>query len=97
MSSTDGLVRGIEAVDLGRPITVPVGSATLGRVFNVLGEPIDNAGDVVSEVNNPIHREAPAYDELSTQAEMLETGIKVIDLLAPYQKAVRSVCLVVPA
>ncbi|KOP66169.1 ATP F0F1 synthase subunit beta [Bacillus sp. FJAT-18019] len=86
MSSTDGLIRGIEAVDLGRPITVPVGSATLGRVFNVLGEPIDNAGAVVSEVNNPIHREAPAYDELSTQAEMLETGIKVIDLLAPYQK-----------
>lgn len=86
MSSTDGLVRGIEAVDLGRPITVPVGSATLGRVFNVLGEPIDNAGAVVSEINNPIHREAPAYDELSTQAEMLETGIKVIDLLAPYQK-----------
>ena len=85
MSSTDGLVRGIEAVDLGRPITVPVGSATLGRVFNVLGEPIDNAGDVVSEVNNPIHREAPAYDELSTQAEMLETGIKVIDL-PPYKK-----------
>ncbi|MDH6673156.1 F-type H+-transporting ATPase subunit beta [Paenibacillus sp. LBL] len=86
MSSTDGLIRGIEAVDLGRPITVPVGSATLGRVFNVLGEPIDNAGDVVSEINNPIHREAPPYDELSTQAEMLETGIKVIDLLAPYQK-----------
>ncbi|GAB6927584.1 F0F1 ATP synthase subunit beta [Paenibacillus sp. JCM 10914] len=86
MSSTDGLVRGIEAVDLGVPITIPVGSATLGRVFNVLGEPIDEAGDVVSEVHNPIHREAPAYDELSTQAEMLETGIKVIDLLAPYQK-----------
>ncbi|MBO2944761.1 F0F1 ATP synthase subunit beta [Paenibacillus sp. F411] len=86
MSSTDGLIRGIEATDLGRPITVPVGSSTLGRVFNVLGEPIDNAGVVVSEVNNPIHREAPAYDELSTQAEMLETGIKVIDLLAPYQK-----------
>ncbi|ANA79815.1 F0F1 ATP synthase subunit beta [Paenibacillus glucanolyticus] len=86
MSSTDGLIRGIEAVDLGKPITVPVGSATLGRVFNVLGEPIDNAGDVVSEINNPIHREAPPYDELSTQAEMLETGIKVIDLLAPYQK-----------
>ncbi|WP_422658610.1 F0F1 ATP synthase subunit beta [Paenibacillus sp. EC2-1] len=86
MSSTDGLTRGLEAVDLGAPITVPVGSATLGRVFNVLGEPIDNAGAVVSEVSNPIHREAPAYDELSTQAEMLETGIKVIDLLAPYQK-----------
>lgn len=86
MSSTDGLTRGLEAVDLGAPITVPVGSATLGRVFNVLGEPIDNAGAVVSETSNPIHREAPAYDELSTQAEMLETGIKVIDLLAPYQK-----------
>ncbi|MFC7678599.1 F0F1 ATP synthase subunit beta [Paenibacillus sp. GCM10028914] len=86
MSSTDGLTRGLEAVDLGAPITVPVGSATLGRVFNVLGEPIDKAGPVVSEISNPIHREAPAYDELSTQAEMLETGIKVIDLLAPYQK-----------
>lgn len=86
MSSTDGLVRGLEAVDLGAPITVPVGAPTLGRVFNVLGEPIDNAGPVVSEINNPIHREAPSYDELSTQAEMLETGIKVIDLLAPYQK-----------
>ncbi|GIO33176.1 MULTISPECIES: F0F1 ATP synthase subunit beta [Paenibacillus] len=86
MSSTDGLVRGMEAVDLGAPITVPVGSATLGRVFNVLGQPIDEAGDVSSEVTSPIHREAPKYDELSTQAEMLETGIKVIDLLAPYQK-----------
>ncbi|NMO94559.1 F0F1 ATP synthase subunit beta [Paenibacillus lemnae] len=86
MSSTDGLIRGIEAIDLGVPITVPVGSATLGRVFNVLGQPIDNAGVVAAEVSNPIHREAPAYDELSTQAEMLETGIKVIDLLAPYQK-----------
>ncbi|WP_106767281.1 F0F1 ATP synthase subunit beta [Paenibacillus faecalis] len=86
MSSTDGLVRGVEAVDLGAPITVPVGAPTLGRVFNVLGDPIDNAGPVESEINNPIHREAPAYDELSTQAEMLETGIKVIDLLAPYQK-----------
>ncbi|MET3548085.1 MULTISPECIES: F0F1 ATP synthase subunit beta [Paenibacillus] len=86
MSSTDGLVRGMEAVDLGGPITVPVGSATLGRVFNVLGKPIDEAGEVTSEVSSPIHREAPKYDELSTQAEMLETGIKVIDLLAPYQK-----------
>lgn len=86
MSSTDGLVRGMEVVDLGSPITVPVGPVTLGRVFNVLGEPIDQAGEVVSEIMNPIHREAPKYDELSTQAEMLETGIKVIDLLAPYQK-----------
>lgn len=86
MSSTDGLVRGMEALDLGRPITVPVGEVTLGRVFNVLGQPIDNAGEVVSEHNSPIHREAPKYDELSTTSEILETGIKVIDLLAPYAK-----------
>lgn len=86
MSSTDGLVRGTEALDLGTSITVPVGPETLGRVFNVLGEPIDQVGEVVTEFKRPIHREAPKYDELSTQAEMLETGIKVIDLLAPYQK-----------
>ncbi|GAB6991298.1 F0F1 ATP synthase subunit beta [Paenibacillus pini] len=86
MSSTDGLIRGLEAVDLGAPISVPVGPDTLGRVFNVLGQPIDQAGEVASAVTSPIHREAPKYDELSTQAEMLETGIKVIDLLAPYQK-----------
>lgn len=86
MSSTDGLVRGMEALDLGQPITVPVGNVTLGRVFNVLGQPIDNAGEVVSEHSSPIHREAPKYDELSTSAEILETGIKVIDLLAPYAK-----------
>ncbi|WP_168121407.1 F0F1 ATP synthase subunit beta [Paenibacillus sp. HB172176] len=86
MSTTDGLVRGMEAVDTGAAITIPVGAATLGRVFNVLGEPIDEAGDVVSDVNLPIHRPAPAFDELSTQAEILETGIKVIDLLAPYAK-----------
>ncbi|MBY0206749.1 F0F1 ATP synthase subunit beta [Paenibacillus polysaccharolyticus] len=86
MSSTDGLVRGMEAVDTGAPISVPVGEATLGRVFNVLGEAIDTGGTVVSEHKNPIHRSAPAFDELTTQAEMLETGIKVIDLLAPYAK-----------
>jgi F-type H+-transporting ATPase subunit beta len=86
MSSTDGLVRGIEAVDTGGPISVPVGSATLGRVFNVLGNAIDNAGDVDRQKLNPIHRKAPAFDELSTQAEILETGIKVVDLLAPYAK-----------
>jgi len=86
MSSTDGLVRGMEAVDLGGPITVPVGAPTLGRVFNVLGEPIDEAGDVVADIKLPIHRPAPAFDQLSTQAEILETGIKVIDLLAPYAK-----------
>jgi F-type H+-transporting ATPase subunit beta len=86
MSSTDGLVRGTDALDVGTAIMVPVGLETLGRVFNVLGEPIDQAGEVVTEFKKPIHREAPKYDELSTQAEMLETGIKVIDLLAPYQK-----------
>ncbi|MNO45638.1 ATP synthase subunit beta [compost metagenome] len=86
MSSTDGLVRGLDALDQGGPISVPVGEATLGRVFNVLGNPIDNAGEVVAEIKNPIHRLAPTFDELSTQAEILETGIKVIDLLAPYAK-----------
>lgn len=86
MSSTDGLVRGGEAVDTGAPISVPVGAATLGRVFNVLGDPIDNAGEVSRDVTLPIHRQAPAFSELSTQAEILETGIKVIDLLAPYAK-----------
>jgi len=86
MSSTDGLVRGMEAVDLGGPITVPVGAPTLGRVFNVLGEPIDEAGNVDAGVKLPIHRPAPAFEQLSTQAEILETGIKVIDLLAPYAK-----------
>jgi len=86
MSTTDGLVRGMTAVDTGAPITIPVGAPTLGRVFNVLGEPIDQAGDAKSDINLPIHRPAPAFDELSTQAEILETGIKVIDLLAPYAK-----------
>jgi F-type H+-transporting ATPase subunit beta len=85
MSSTDGLVRGIDAIDQGSPISVPVGAATLGRVFNVLGNPIDNGAEVEAE-RNPIHRLAPTFDELSTQAEVLETGIKVIDLLAPYAK-----------
>ncbi|OBZ07933.1 F0F1 ATP synthase subunit beta [Bacillus sp. FJAT-27264] len=86
MSTTDGLVRGLEAVDQGGPISVPVGEVTLGRVFNVLGNPIDNGAEVVVEQRNPIHRLAPTFDELSTQAEILETGIKVIDLLAPYAK-----------
>lgn len=86
MSSTDGLVRGVEAIDSGAPISVPVGAVTLGRVFNVLGEPIDNAGPVDRTNLKPIHRQAPSFDELSVQAEMLETGIKVIDLLAPYVK-----------
>ncbi|MCD1260892.1 F0F1 ATP synthase subunit beta [Paenibacillus athensensis] len=86
MSTTDGLVRGVEAVDTGAPISVPVGAPTLGRVFNVLGEPIDGDSNVDRTVLNPIHRTAPTFDELTTQAEILETGIKVIDLLAPYAK-----------
>jgi F-type H+-transporting ATPase subunit beta len=86
MASTDGLVRGMEALDTGDKISVPVGTATLGRVFNVLGDPIDNAGDVSREKTSAIHKPAPSFDQLSTQAEILETGIKVIDLLAPYAK-----------
>ncbi|WP_018750025.1 F0F1 ATP synthase subunit beta [Paenibacillus sanguinis] len=86
MASTDGLVRGTAAFDLGAPISVPVGEATLSRVFNVLGETIDNKGEANTELRFPIHREPPKFEDLSTQAEMLETGIKVIDLLAPYAK-----------
>lgn len=86
MSSTDGLVRGMEVEDVGSPITIPVGEATLGRVFNVLGEPVDEKGLVVSPTNYPIHRSAPAFTEQSTKAEILETGIKVIDLVCPFMK-----------
>lgn len=86
MSSTDGLVRGMKAVDTGKPISVPVGKPTLGRIFNVLGEPIDEAGEVKADVHHPIHRPAPQFEEQSTKEEMLETGIKVVDLLAPYMK-----------
>lgn len=86
MSSTDGLVRGAEVEDLGAPISVPVGEATLSRVFNVLGEAIDNKGQLEGAIRNPIHREPPKFEDLSTQSEILETGIKVIDLLAPYAK-----------
>ncbi|AQS57191.1 F0F1 ATP synthase subunit beta [Novibacillus thermophilus] len=86
MASTDGIVRGMQATDTGQPIAVPVGEGTLGRVFNVLGEPIDEAGPVEVKERHPIHREAPAFDDLSTEDEILETGIKVIDLLAPYAK-----------
>ncbi|MCU9594145.1 F0F1 ATP synthase subunit beta [Caldibacillus thermolactis] len=87
MASTDGLVRGMEVIDTGAPISVPVGEATLGRVFNVLGEPIDLDEEIAKDVERaPIHREAPKFEELSTQVEILETGIKVVDLLAPYIK-----------
>lgn len=86
MSSTDGLQRGIDAVDTGAPITVPVGPATLGRMVNVLGLPIDNGGDVISDTHYPIHRPAPAFEDQEPSTRILETGIKVIDLLAPYSK-----------
>lgn len=87
MDSTDGLVRGMEVVDTGETITAPVGNIVLGRLFNVLGEPIDNKGNLPKDVlRDPIHREAPTFEELSSDVEILETGIKVIDLLAPYIK-----------
>src|ERR687892_348891 len=86
MDATDGLQRGDEVVDTGGPITVPVGDATLGRIFNLLGDPIDNAGDVETEERWPIHRAAPSVEDLAPAQEILETGIKVVDLLAPYAK-----------
>ena len=86
MESTDGLKRGMKALDMGRCISVPVGKEVLGRVFNVLGHPIDNAGKVEIKEMYPIHRPAPSFKEQSLEPEMFETGIKVIDLLAPYQK-----------
>jgi len=86
MSSTDGLVRGMEAVDQGDPISTPVGEGVLGRVFNVLGETIDNRGEVTTDERMPIHRPAPTFEEQETSTELFETGIKVIDLLAPYTR-----------
>jgi F-type H+-transporting ATPase subunit beta len=86
MRSTDGLKRGAEATDLGAPISVPVGTPTLGRIFNVIGEPVDNQGDLVCDETLPIHREAPAFTELETKPSIFETGIKVVDLLAPYRR-----------
>jgi len=86
MNPTDGLMRGMEVVDTGKPLTVPVGQATLGRIFNVLGEPIDNMGSVQNEASLPIHRTAPAFVDLDTRLSIFETGIKVVDLLAPYRR-----------
>ncbi|MCF2147329.1 F0F1 ATP synthase subunit beta [Desmonostoc muscorum LEGE 12446] len=86
MSSTDGLVRGLEVVDTGAPISVPVGKATLGRIFNVLGEPVDNRGPVNAEATLPIHRSAPKFTDLETKPSVFETGIKVVDLLTPYRR-----------
>ena len=86
MDATDGLRRGMEAINTGKPISVPVGTATLGRIFNVLGEPIDNAGPVEAEQYYPIHRPAPSFEEQVTKPEFLETGLKVIDLIAPFTR-----------
>jgi F-type H+-transporting ATPase subunit beta len=86
MTATEGLVRGMKAIDTGAPIMVPVGRETLGRVLNVLGEPVDELGPVAAKKYLPIHRQAPAFDEQSTSEEMFETGIKVIDLIQPFLK-----------
>ncbi|MEH2412196.1 F0F1 ATP synthase subunit beta [Nostoc sp.] len=86
MSSTEGLVRGLEVTDTGAPINVPVGKATLGRIFNVLGEPVDNRGPVNAEATLPIHRSAPKFTDLETKPSVFETGIKVVDLMTPYRR-----------
>ena len=86
MSSTDGLQRGVSATDTGSPITVPVGEACLGRIFNLLGEPVDNGPTLEAEERWPIHRPAPSYEEQESTTEILETGIKVVDLICPYAK-----------
>ncbi len=86
MSSTDGLRRGMSVVDTGAPITVPVGPATLGRIFNVVGAPVDEQGPVNAEITYPIHRVPPSFEDQSTQVEVFETGLKVVDLIAPFTK-----------
>nr|WDA99133.1 ATP synthase CF1 beta subunit [Gronococcus sybilensis] len=86
MNSTEGLQRGIKAIDTGAPISVPVGESTLGRIFNVLGEPVDERGAVSKETTLPIHRAAPKFTQLETKPSIFETGIKVVDLLAPYKR-----------
>jgi F-type H+-transporting ATPase subunit beta len=86
MSTTDGLSRGLDVVDSGAPISVPVGEVTLGRVFDVLGQPIDGKGAVKAKETLPIHRDAPAFEEMETESQVFETGIKVIDLIAPFKR-----------
>ena len=86
MSATDGLMRGMNVQDTGAPLSVPVGPETLGRIFNVLGEPVDEMGDVGNKASLEIHRNAPAFTDLDTKLSIFETGIKVVDLLAPYRR-----------
>ena len=90
MDSTDGLVRGQEVIDTGEPIAVPVGEETLGRIMNVVGEAVDEAGPIKTAEKRPIHAPAPSFVDQSTEAEILVTGIKVVDLLAPYAKGGKS-------
>ena len=96
MGPTDGLVRGMEAVATGAPISVPVGENTLGRIFNVLGNPIDNKPAPEGVSYDPIHRPAPEFSEQSTATELLETGIKSLTCFVPIRRVVKSVCSVVP-
>ncbi|HXZ88942.1 MAG TPA: F0F1 ATP synthase subunit beta, partial [Candidatus Binataceae bacterium] len=86
MDSTEGLVRGMEVTDTGAPISVPVGNGTLGRLMNVTGDPVDEAGPIQADRLSPIHREAPAFSDQGIEVEILETGIKVIDLICPYAR-----------
>ena len=86
MGTTDGLKRGLNVTNTGAPINVPVGDKTLGRIMNVLGEPIDNAGSINAKKTMPIHRAAPTFAEQATEIELLETGIKVVDLMCPFAK-----------
>jgi len=86
MGSSEGLKRGMAVTDTGSPITVPVGTKTLGRIMNVLGEPIDNAGEIGAEIEMPIHRAPPSYEDQAATTELLETGIKVVDLIMPVSK-----------
>jgi F-type H+-transporting ATPase subunit beta len=86
MQPTEGLMRGMEVLDTGRPLSVPVGPDTLGRIFNVLGEPVDELGPVNAGQSNPIHRQSPTFVDLDTRLSIFETGIKVVDLLAPYRR-----------
>ena len=86
MDTSEGLVRGQEVIDTGAPISVPVGTGTLGRIMNVIGEPVDEAGPIIGESTRAIHQPAPAYVEQATEAQILVTGIKVVDLLAPYAR-----------
>src|SRR5258707_2196649 len=86
MEATDGMVRGMKAIDQGGPISVPVGRGTLGRIMNVIGEPVDELGPIEYKERLPIHRPAPAFDEQATTAEMFETGVKVVDLIQPFLK-----------